>query len=107
VAWLSPAHKSNPFQMINEVSFHDSVAGAGTDEENADSSQADVQLAAAGGSPDVEPEADQQGKVTARARAPRAQPVAPPPRAPNFFQRLFGAKRPPPTPPPPPVRRRP
>jgi penicillin-binding protein 2 len=107
VAWLSPAHKSNPFQMINEVSFHDSVAGAGTDEENADSSQADVQLAAAGGSPDVEPEADQQGKVTARARAPRAQPVSPPPRAPNFFQRLFGAKRPPPTPPPPPVRRRP
>ncbi len=36
VAWLPPAHKPNPFQMIKEVSFHDSGmedSGA-SDEEN-------------------------------------------------------------------------
>jgi len=108
VAWLAPAHHPNPLQLVKSVSYTGSNVG-GEDEEGADTSQsaAAVQLASDNSSPDVEHEADAQGRVTARTRVARAQPVAPPPRAPNFFQRLFGAKRPPPTPPPPPVRRRP
>jgi len=110
VAWLAPAHKPNPFQMIKEVSYHDSGPNvAGADEENADDSQsADAQMASAGGSPDVEPEADAQGRVAKRANVPRAQPVAAQPQRPrNFFERLFGVKRQPAPPPtPPPARRR-
>jgi penicillin-binding protein 2 len=111
VAWLAPAHKPNPFQMIKEVSFHDSGPNvAASDEENADDSQsADAQMASAGDSPDVEPEADAQGRVSKYPRAPRAQPVAAQAERPrNFFQRLFGIKRqpPPPIPTPPPSRRR-
>jgi penicillin-binding protein 2 len=108
VAWLPPAHKPNPFQMVKEVTYHDSNAGGeGRDEENGgDSPNAAVQMAAAGADPDVEPEADAAGQVK-RARVPRAQPVAPPPERPrNFFERLFGGRRqPPPAPPPPPVKR--
>lgn len=109
VAWLAPAHKQNPFQMIKDVSYKDSGPNvAASDDENADdSSNADAQMAGSGGAPDVEPEADDQGRVASKARAPRAQPVMAPARKPNFFERLFGAKRqqtPPPTPPP--VRRR-
>jgi hypothetical protein len=106
VAWLPPAHKANPFQMIKEVSFRGSgIDERNGDEENADTSQgADVQMAGAGGNPDVEPEADSRGKVARRAAASsaRAMPVAAtqPPR--NFFQRLFGVKRQPAQPPPPP-----
>src|SRR5947199_164510 len=111
VAWLSPAHKANPFQMIKDVTYHDSGGNLGSDdEENADESQnADAQMASASAAPDVEPEADSQGKVRRRAAtaAARAAPVAPPaPR--NFFQRLFGIHRQPaqvPTPPPPNRRR--
>jgi penicillin-binding protein 2 len=110
VAWLAPAHKPNPFQMIKEVSYHDSGPNvAGADEENADDSQsADAQMASAGGSPDVEPEADAQGQVAKRASVPRAQPVAAQSQRPrNFFERLFGVKRQPAPPPtPPPARRR-
>jgi penicillin-binding protein 2 len=110
VAWLAPAHKPNPFQMIKEVSYHDSGPNvAGADEENADDSQsADAQMASAGGSPDVEPEADAQGQVAKRANVPRAQPVAVQSQRPrNFFERLFGVKRQPaPAPTPPPARRR-
>jgi penicillin-binding protein 2 len=105
VAWLAPAHKSNPFQMIKDVSY----AGgnlAGNDEEDADASQnADAQMASSDASPDVEPEADSAGSVQRRAapRVARTVPVAAPaPR--NFFQRLFGIRRQPasaPTPPPP------
>jgi penicillin-binding protein 2 len=104
VAWLAPAHKANPFQMIKEVSYHDAGADVpAADEENQDNSpNADVQLASAGAAPDVEPEADQQGQVKNRPRPPRAQPVVnTTQRKPNFFERLFGAKRPPPTPTPP------
>src|SRR5947199_3107140 len=37
VAWLSPAHKANPFQMIKDVTYHDSGGNLGSDdEENAD-----------------------------------------------------------------------
>src|SRR5437867_7052470 len=45
VAWLSPAHKANPFQMIKDVTYHDAGGNLGSDdEENADESQnADAQ----------------------------------------------------------------
>jgi len=76
--------------------------GAG-DEESADASSADVQMASDNASPDVEPEADAQGQVSKRPRVVRAAP-APPPRQPNFFERLFGGKRPAPQPAPTPVR---
>src|SRR5213595_1176840 len=111
VAWLTPAHKPNPFQMIKDVTYHDAGGNLGAeDEENADDSQtATAQMASSDASPDVEPEADTQGKVRRRASAPvaRALPAAPPaPR--NFFERLFGVHpRPAPAPaPPPPSRRR-
>jgi penicillin-binding protein 2 len=107
VAWLAPAHKSNPFQMIKDVNYAGGNVPSG-DEENADDSQnADAQMASADAAPDVEPEADSQGKVRRRASVPvaRAVPVATPqPR--NFFERLFGVRRQPaPVPTPPPVRR--
>jgi penicillin-binding protein 2 len=109
VAWLPPARKTNPFQMLKEVSYHDSGTTPGSsDEENANASQsADVQMAGAGGDPDVEPEADSQGKVRRRGAAvARALPAATPaPR--NFFQRLFGIrKQPAPAPAPPPPNRK-
>jgi len=103
VAWLAPAHKANPFQMVKDVNYAGGNVASG-DEENADESQnADVQMAGAGGAPDVEPEADAQGKVK-RAPVARAIPVAPP-RRPNFFERLFGGKRPAAQATPPPTRR--
>jgi hypothetical protein len=103
VAWLPPAHKANPFQMIKEVSFRDSgIAGGSGDEENASSQGADVQMAGAGGNPDVEPEADSQGRVARRSAAAsaRAVPVAAPQPRRNFFERLFGVRRQPAPPPP-------
>jgi len=101
VAWLAPAHKTNPFQIIKSVDYHGAGGNLGIDEENADASQnADAQMANAGAAPDVEPEADAQGTVR-RARLPRAVPVAAPARPRNFFERLFGVRRQPaPTPPP-------
>jgi penicillin-binding protein 2 len=110
VAWLAPAHKANPFQMIKDVSYHDAGGNlGGDDEENADASQtATAQMASSDAAPDVEPEADSQGQVRRRGTAPvaRAVPVAAPqPR--NFFERLFGIRRQPaPAPTPPPARRR-
>ena len=106
-AWLAPAHKTNPFQMIKDVNYAGGNVPSG-DEENADDSQnADAQMASADAAPDVEPEADSQGKVRRRASAPvaRAVPIATPqPR--NFFERLFGVRRQPAAvPTPPPVRR--
>jgi penicillin-binding protein 2 len=111
VAWLAPAHKPNPFNLIKEVSFHDEGGNlGGEDEETAsDSQNATVQMANSDASPDVEPDADSAGKVRRRAgAAPRAIPVAAPPAPPrNFFQRLFGVRqRPAPPPPPPPTRKR-
>jgi penicillin-binding protein 2 len=109
VAWLAPAHHANPLQLVKSVSFHDAGGNLGSeDEEGADNSQgAAAQMASSDASPDVEPEADTQGKVRRRASAPvaRAVPAAPaPPR--NFFQRLFGAHPQPAPAPPPPSRRR-
>ncbi len=103
VAWTAPAHHANPFQMFKDVSYAGGNLGAG-DEESADASSADVQMASDNASPDVEQEPDAQGKVKG-ARVARAVP-APPPRQPNFFERLFGVKRPAPQPAPTPVRRR-
>jgi penicillin-binding protein 2 len=108
VAWLSPAHKANPFQMIKDVTYHDAGGNlGGGDEENAgDSQNANAQMASSDATPDVEPDADTQGKVTRRAPVARAVPVAAP-RPRNFFERLFGARRQPtPAPPPPPPTRR-
>jgi hypothetical protein len=102
VAWLAPAHKANPLQLIKAVTYHDTGGNlGGEDEETADQSQnADAQMANADAAPDVEPEADAQGTVR-RARLPRAVPVAAPARPRNFFERLFGVRRQPaPTPPP-------
>src|SRR5438105_5007451 len=111
VAWLAPARKSNPFQMIKGVNYAGGNLG-GNDEEDADASQnADAQMASSDASPDVEPEADSAGSVQRRAapRVARAVPVAAPaPR--NFFQRLFGIRHQPapaPTPQPPNRRRGP
>src|SRR6266576_3514051 len=108
VAWLTPAHHPNPLELIKAVSYTGGNLGS-EDEEGADTSQsAVVQMASAGGSPDVEPEADAQGRVSKRPSVPRAQPVAvQPERKRNFFERLFGVKRQPaPVPTPPPPRRR-
>jgi len=105
VAWLSPAHKPNPFAMIKDVDYHDAGSNLGGDEENPDASQsADAQMANAGADPDVEPEADARGKVAKQPRVARAVPAATP-RPLNFFERLFGIKHPP-QPAPTPTRRR-
>jgi penicillin-binding protein 2 len=111
VAWLSPAYKANPFQMIKDVTYHDAGGNlGGEDEENADASQtATAQMASSDAAPDVEPEADSQGQVRRRGTAPVARAVPAAPQAPrNFFQRLFGMHpRPAPVPAPqPPSRRR-
>jgi penicillin-binding protein 2 len=90
VAWTPPAHHPNPFQMIKSVSYSGGNLGS-ADEETADASSADVQMASDNASPDVEPEADAQGKIKS-ARPARAVPAAPQ-RAPNFFERLFGIRR--------------
>src|SRR5436190_23148968 len=92
VAWLSPAHKANPFQMIKDVNYAGGNVPSG-DEENADASQsADVQMASADAAPDVEPEADSQGKVRRRAPVARAVPVAIQQPC-NFFECILGVRR--------------
>jgi penicillin-binding protein 2 len=109
VAWLQPAHHANPLQLIKSVAFHDKGGNlGGEDEEGADQSQsATAQMASSDASPDVEPEADSQGKVKRRGAAvARALPAATPAQR-NFFQKLFGIRRQPaPAPPPPPSNRR-
>jgi penicillin-binding protein 2 len=110
VAWLAPAHKSNPFQMIAAVDFKDSNPQlAAGDEENLDGST-NSDMAVASANPDVELEADANGRVAGQKRVRPTPAPTPPPRKPNFWERLFGPrpKAPPPTPPPvrrPPARR--
>jgi penicillin-binding protein 2 len=104
VAWIAPARKSNPFQMIPAVEFKDSGPKlAATDEENLDGST-NSDMANTTADPSVEPEADAAGKVK---KAPRPVVVAtPPPRKPSFFERLFGIRpKPTPAPTPPPKQR--
>jgi penicillin-binding protein 2 len=93
VAWVAPAHKANPLQLIKAVSYTGGNLGS-EDEEGANTSQsADVQMASDNAAPDVEPEADAQGKVANRGRVARAVPVPPPQPQRNFFERLFGIRR--------------
>jgi len=110
VAWLTPAHHANPLQLIKSVAYHGAGGNLGSvDEEDANQSQSGTaQMASSDASPDVEPEADAQGKVGRRGSAPVVRTAPAAPQAPrNFFQRLFGMHpRPAPTPPPPPSRRR-
>jgi penicillin-binding protein 2 len=101
VAWIAPAHKSNPFQSIPAVTFKDSGPKLdATDEENLDGNS-NSDLANTTADPSVEPDPDAAGKVK---RAPRPVVVAtPPPRKPSFFERLFGVRpKPAPAPTPPP-----
>src|SRR5262249_35041123 len=111
VAWLPPARKANPFQMIKEVSFRDSgINGGSGDEENASAAHAaEGKMARAECDPAVDPQAYSRGRVARQApaaAAPLAPVAATHPRR-NFFERLFGIKRqPPPPPPPPPTRKR-
>jgi len=110
VAWVPPAHKANPFQMIPAVTFKDSGPKLdASDQENLDG-DSNTDMANTTADPSVEPEADAAGKVK---KAPRPVVVAtPPPRKLSFFERLFGARpkpapapTPPPKQPPRPVRR--
>src|SRR5215469_5957415 len=109
VAWLPPAHHANPLQLIKSVAYNEKGGNLGSeDEESADQSQtATAQMASSDASPDVEPEADSQGKVRRRATAAAARALpagTPAPR--NFFERLFGIRRQPgPAPTPTPSRR--
>jgi penicillin-binding protein 2 len=105
LAWLAPAHKTNPFQMIAAVDFKDANPTVGNDEENLDGST-NTDMAATAANPDVELEADASGRVAGQKRTVRPTPPPAPQRKPNFFERLFGI-RPKPTPPPAPVRRPP
>jgi penicillin-binding protein 2 len=112
VAWLAPAHRANPLQLIKSVSYNDKGGNlGGEDEETAPASEtATAQMANSDASPDVEPEADSQGRVRRRGNAPVARAVPAAPAAPrNFFQRLFGVhprQTAPATPPPPPRKQR-
>src|SRR6267378_4511367 len=104
VAWTAPAHHANPLQLIKSVSYTGSNLGS-EDEEGADNGQgADVQMASDNSAPDVEQEPDAQGQVSKQPRVARAVPAAAP-RPRNFFERLFGVKRPAAQPTPVPVRR--
>ena len=110
VAWLAPAHHANPLQLIKSVAYHGAGGNLGSvDEEDANQSQSGTaQMASSDASPDVEPEADAQGKVGRRGSAPVVRTAPAAPQAPrNFFERLFGMRRQPaPAPPPPPPNRR-
>ncbi|MEY2562524.1 MAG: penicillin-binding protein 2 [Verrucomicrobiota bacterium] len=109
LAWLAPAHKANPFQMIAAVDFKDADPKlAGGDEENLDGST-NSDMASTPANPDVELEADANGKVAGQKKLVRPPPApTPPPRKPNFFERLFGVKpKPAPAATPLPVRRPP
>jgi len=110
VAWLAPAHHANPLQLIKSVAYHGAGGNLGSvDEEDANQSQSGTaQMASSDASPDVEPEADAQGKVQRRGSASVVRTAPAAPQAPrNFLERLFGIRRQPaPAPPPPPPNRR-
>jgi penicillin-binding protein 2 len=101
VAWIAPAHKSNPFQMIPAVEFKDSGPKINaSDEENLDGTS-NSDMANTTADPSVEPEADAAGKVQKKVMRPVVV-ATPPPRKLGFFERLFGARpKPAPAPPPP------
>jgi len=105
VAWIAPAHKSNPFQMIPAVTFKDSGPKIdATDEENLDGNS-NSDMANSSADPSVEPDPDAAGKVEKKAVRPVVV-ATPPPRKLSFFERLFGARpKPTPAPTPPPKQR--
>ncbi|HEY3600887.1 MAG TPA: penicillin-binding protein 2 [Chthoniobacterales bacterium] len=115
LAWVAPAHKDHPFDMIAAVKYKDeALAAPGSDEENATGSGTQPAEAAVmanpGGAPDVEPEADARGRVKNVSRIRRALPATPvatpPPRHRNFFERMFNVQpREQPAPQPTPTRR--
>src|SRR5204862_6961458 len=93
-------------QIIAAVDFKDVKPKLSTaDEENLDG-DTNADMANASANPDVEPEADANGRVAGQKKTVRpATVVAPPPRKPNFFERLFGIRqKPAPAPSPPPKR---
>lgn len=100
LAWLAPAHKPRPFDMIKAVKFADASAAPGSDEENTGSDAAQTgdsaEMANPGDAPDVELEADARGRVRSASvqRALRARPVATPqPTRPrSFFERMFNIR---------------
>ncbi|MGI8889442.1 MAG: penicillin-binding protein 2, partial [Chthoniobacterales bacterium] len=106
LAWVSPALKANPFEMIPAVKYKDSSVPTpgGTDEENANANGAqameNADMANPGDAPDVEPEADARGRVqksAPRARqVRRAQPVpaaTPSSQRPrSFLERMFNPR---------------
>jgi len=107
LAWLSPAHKDNPFDQIVAVKYKDDTLGAPNSDEEGGTPNGEQQgaavMAKAGDAPDVEPEADARGRVGGAnaQRALRAQPVAnPTPRPRSFFERMFNIRprQPAPTP---------
>src|SRR4029077_20910032 len=65
VAWLAPAHKANPLQLIKAVTYHDAgrTLGGGDEEDAGASQNEDAQIASSDAAPDIEHEADSQGKV--------------------------------------------
>jgi penicillin-binding protein 2 len=105
VAWIGPARKSNPFQMIPAVEFMDSGPKlVASDEENLDGST-NSDMANSSADPSVEPDPDAAGKVEKKAVRPVVV-ATPPPRKLSFFERLFGARpKPTPAPTPPPKQR--
>ncbi|MEO8440485.1 MAG: penicillin-binding protein 2 [Spartobacteria bacterium] len=116
LAWVAPAQKPNPFEMIPAVKYKDSSipTPGGTDEENATANGAqateNADMANPGDAPDVEPEADARGSVQKAVRVRRAlpaQPVStPPPQRPrSFFERMFNTRPRPAAPTPTPVKR--
>jgi len=113
LAWLAPARKPNPFDMIPAVKYKDSaVPVPGDDQESGNGAQPaeNADMANPGDAPDVEPDADARGKVeNARApkRALRAVPVATPaPQRPrSLFERMFNIRSKPAAPTPIPTKR--
>ena len=78
-----PHIKANPLQLVKAVSFHSRKAiVGGDDEEGADAirKMRTAQMASSDASPDVEPEADSQGKVRGEAMlSPALSRAATPP----------------------------
>jgi penicillin-binding protein 2 len=97
LAWLTPARKPRPFDMIKAVRFTDASGTPGADEENGQDPAQTVDsadMANPGDAPDVELEADARGRVKGVKKALRAQPVATPqPARPrSFFERMFNIR---------------
>ena len=89
VAWIAPARKANPFQMIPAVEFKDSGPKlAASDEENLDG-DTNTDMANTTADPSVEPEADAAGKVQKKAIRPVVV-ATPPPRKPLTREEVEG-----------------